>query len=394
MPLSLGSARLLKLLSLRMIFILTIIILSACSAAPGSELIASSSNLPVTPSQLSPTPSSSVSEHSGSSAGQTPQETVPPPPQTPVTLGQPARVGAFTVMVHGIQWVDWREQVPGDIAYQQTQRLLVDVSLRNDTQRVLVWPMDARFTVLNVDGAALNTEYSDIQTGLYEGAVGLLPAEMQTEQCAKRVSDLLLPVTYLKRLLPGEVARRWLSYRQTPGLEQDDLQLEIELSGLPGDEQRYQAQFLLHGASQSSPLPSRAATAQLVQEGRLGEFAIKDAQIGPIGEIKDGLHRTLMPCTLQRTVTVHVENMSAQTEPFTTGIRLVDADGRVYEPLPIDDRYSFEPRQTQTISLMFPALLGVRDHPVALLLGEPSLYTAVDQTTPPQRLLLQLAEHP
>lgn len=321
-------------------------------------------------------------------------EPVPSPPDTPVAFGQPVRVGAFTVIVHGIQQVDWRELEPEEpSSYRQVQRLLVDISLRNDTRRMIVWPTNATFTVVSPDGTALNAEYGDIQIGFAEGATGLLPSDLQTETCTERVADLLRPVTYLKRLLPGEVTRRWLSYQATPGFEQEEIQLEIALPGPQGDEQLYPAHFLLYGTPNLSPLPSQATTAQPVAEGRLGAFAIKNAQIGPVGEIQDSLRRSLMPCAFQRTVTVQVENTSPQTQAFTTAIWLVDADGRMYEPLPVDDRYSLEPRQTQTISFLFPALLGVQDDPFALLLGEASLDTKVRKTDPPQRLLIQLAEH-
>jgi hypothetical protein len=321
-------------------------------------------------------------------------EPVPSPPQTPVALGQPARVGAFTVMVHGIQQVDWHEVEPGEISsYRRVQRLLVDVSLRNDTKRMVVWPTNATFTIVGGDGTALNAEYGDIQTGFAEGAVGLLPAEVQTETCTPHVADLLRHATYFKRLLPGEVTRRWLSYQDTPGFEQNDLQLEVALPGPQGDDQSYRAHFLLHRATNPSPLPSQAITAQPLAEGRLGSFVIKNAQIGPIGEIQDEMQRSLMPCTFQRTVTAEVENTAPQTEILSPGIWLVDADGRIYEPLPIDDRYSLEPRRTMTVSFMFPALSGVRDRPVALLLGDASLDTKVRKSDPPQRLMLQLTEH-
>lgn len=320
-------------------------------------------------------------------------EPVPSPPQTPVALGQPARVGAFTVVVHGIQQIDWHELEPGEVSsYRRGQRLLVDISLRNDTKRMVVWPTNATFTVVSSDGTALNAEYGDIQSGFAEGAVGLLPTEVQTEACSLHVADLLRPVTYLKRLLPGEVSRRWLSYQPTPSFEQNDLQLEVGLPGPQGDEQSYRTQFLLHGTSNPSPLPSQARIAQPVVEGRLGTFVIKNAQIGSIQEIQNGMHRSLMPCTFQRTVTMQIENASPQTE-VTPSIWLVDADGRIYEPLPIDDRYSLEPRQVQTVSFTFPALLGARDRPVAVLFGDVSLDTKVRKTDPPQRLLLQLAEH-
>lgn len=321
-------------------------------------------------------------------------EPVPSPPQTPVALGQPARVGAFTVIVHGIQQVDWQEVEPGEISsYRRVQRLLVDVSLRNDTKRMVVWPANATFTIIDGNGTALNAEYGDIQTGFAEGAVSLLPPDVQTEACALHVADLLRPVTYLKRLLPGEVTRRWLNYQDTSGFEQNGLQLEVALPGPQGDDQSYRAHFLLHGTPNLSPLSSQAITAQQVAEGHLGSFVIKNAQIGPIGEIQDEMQRGLMPCTFQRTVTVEVENTAPQTEILPPSIWLVDAEGRIYEPLPIDDRYSLEPRQTQTVSFIFPALLGVRDRPVALLLGDASLDTKVRKSDPPQRLLLQLAEH-
>lgn len=319
-------------------------------------------------------------------------EPVPSPPQMPVVLGQPARVGAFTVLVHGIQWVDWRELVPGEsFSYQQTQRLLVDVSLRNDTQRMLAWPANATFTVLADDGAALNAEYGNIQTSSGEGAVGMLPSELQTEECSKRVMDLLYPVSYLKQLLPGEVTRRWLSYRQTPGFEQDNLQLEVALPGPYGDEQQYRAQFLLHGTPSPSPLPWQTATPQPVVEGQFGELVIKDAQIGLVEEIQDDIHRSLMPCTSQRTVTLQVQNTSAESQVLTSNIWLVDAEGRVYEPLPINDQYRLEPRQTQTISLAIPALLGVLNQPTAILFGESSTSMLL-VPTPSPRVLVQLAE--
>lgn len=319
-------------------------------------------------------------------------EPVPSPPQTPVTLGQPARVGAFTVLVHGIQWVDWRELVPGEsFSYQQTQRLLVDVSLRNDTQRMLAWPTNATFTVLAEDGTALNAEYGDIQTSSGEGAVGFLPTELQTEECSKRVMDLLYPVSYLKQLLPGEVTRRWLSYRQTPGFEQDNLQLEVALPGPYGDDQQYRARFLLHGTPGPSPLPWQTTMPQSVVEGQFGELVIKDAQIGLVEEIQDDSHRSLMPCTSQRTVTLQVQNTSAEIKVLTTNIWLIDAEGRVYEPLPINDQYRLEPRQTQMISLAFPALLGVVKQPTAILLSESSTSMLLSPTPSP-RVLVQLAE--
>lgn len=319
-------------------------------------------------------------------------EPVPSPPQTPVALGQPARVGAFTVLVHGVQWVDWRELVPGEsFSYQQTQRLLVDVSLRNDTQRLLAWPANATFTVLADDGTTLNAEYSDIQTSSGEGAVGFLPTELQTEECSKRVMDLLYPVSYLKQLLPGEVTRRWLSYRQTPGFEQDNLQFEVALPGPHGDDQQYRARFLLHGTPSPSPLPWQTTTPQPVVEGQFGELVIKDAQIGPVEEIQDDIHRNLMPCTSQRTVTFQAQNTSAESLMLTTNIWLVDAEGRVYEPLPINGQYRLEPRQTQTISLAFPALLGVLNQPTAILFGESSTSMLLSPTPSP-RVLVQLAE--
>lgn len=319
-------------------------------------------------------------------------ELVPSPPQTPVALGQPARVGAFTVLVHGIQWVDWRELVPGEsFSYQQTQRLLVDVSLRNDTQRMLAWPANATFTVLAEDGMALNAEYGDIQTSSGEGAVGLLPAELQTDECSKRVMDLLYPVSYLKQLLPGEVTRRWLSYRKTPGVERDNLQLEVDLPGPYGDEQQYRSRFLLHGTSSLSPLPWQTPTPQPVVEGQFGELVIKDAQIGPVEEIQDDIHRNLMPCTSQRTVAFQAQNTSAESLVLTTNIWLVDAEGRVYEPLPVNGQYRLEPRQTQTISLAFPALLGVLNQPAAILLGESST-SMLMSPAPSPRVLVQLME--
>lgn len=319
-------------------------------------------------------------------------ETVPSPPQTPIALGQSARVGAFTILVHGIQWVDWRELVPGEsFSYQQTQRLLVDVSLRNDTRRMMPWPTNATFTVLADDGTALNAEYGDIQTSSGEGAVGLLPAELQTDECTKHVMDLLYPVSHLKQLLPGEATRRWLSYRRTPGFEQDNLQLEVALPGPYGDEQQYHARFLLHGTPSPSPLPWQTTTPQPVVEGQFGELVIKDAQAGPVEEIQDDIHRSLMPCTSQRTVTLQVQNTSAESQILTTNIWLVDAAGRVYEPLPINDQYSLEPRQTQTISLAFPALLGVLKQPTAILFGESSTSMLLSPT-PSARVLIQLAE--
>lgn len=373
-------------------FLVSAIILSACSTFSVSEATTSSTTSLASTSQSLPIVSSAVSEHSNLSDGQIPQEIIPPPPQTPVVFGQPARVGAFTIVVHGTQWVDWRELVPGEIdAYRQTKRLLVDVSLRNEMGRVIPWPINATFTILSADGIPLNIEYNDIQMGFNEGAIGLLPPELQTDECTKRVSDILRPVSYLKRMLPGEATRRWLSFQQTPGFEQEDLQLEVVVPDTEFNGQSYTARFLLNGMPNPSSLAM--STAAPTPEGQLAALVIKDAQIGPAHEIQDDTQRSIMPCTMQRTVTFRVQNTSAQTEALTPSIWLMDAEGRLYEPLPINERYTIAPRQQQMVSLDFPSLLGVEKQPVAVLLGEPSLSTIALQSGQAQRTLVQLTEH-
>src|ERR1044071_8910931 len=99
-----------------------------------------------------------------------------------------------------------------------------------------------------------------------------------------------------------------VEHQDTPGFGQNDLQLEVALPGPQGDDQSYRAHFLLHGTPNSLPLSSQVITAQQVAENHLGSFVIKNAQIGPIGEIQDEMQRSLMPCTFQRTVTVEIEN--------------------------------------------------------------------------------------
>ncbi|HEY0603565.1 MAG TPA: hypothetical protein VGD58_11675 [Herpetosiphonaceae bacterium] len=258
-------------------------------------------------------------------------------------------------------------------------------------RRVAPWPLNATFTILSADGTALNAEYNDIQMGFNEGAVGLLPPELQTDACAKRISDILRPVSYLKRMLPGEAARRWLSYQQTPGFEQEDLQLEVVVPGSELHEQSYTARFLLNGTPNPSPLPM--TTTAPAAEGQLEALVIKNAQIAPVSEIQDDTQRSITPCTMQRTVTFQVENIGAQTEVLTPSIWVMDAEGRLYEPLPINERYSIAPRQQQIVSLDFPSLLGIEKQPIAVLLGEPSLSTLALQSGKAQRALVQLTEH-
>lgn len=359
------------------VFLITVL-LAGCggTSAPAGGVQAETASTGSDTTGQAPAPTAAAIPSTVPTAGPTP---LPTPPPELVSLGQTVQSGPVTLVVHGFQRVAWLDSI--DPAAPAAERVVVDLSVRNELPQALTWSVGRgiRMAILGADGTPVNAEPDESLAG----GIGLLTNQPTTEcRTLAAVRSSLEYVRNADTLAPGAVLRQFVTFRATPGLEASGLQLEVIITGptnaldVQAQAPSYRAMFQLDGTASAASLPWSGPNAQPTELATLNATSYSSARLGPVTAAKT-FSGSDEPCVQARTLTVEVENTSAQSvSPLPSGgAVLVDADGRRYTQLlvPGVDPTPLGPRERRTLTLAFPAVLGVSERPLALLLtGEPS----------------------
>ncbi|GAB4448492.1 MAG: hypothetical protein OHK0015_53280 [Chloroflexi bacterium OHK40] len=295
------------------------------------------------------------------SAGEAAPETI-----EDVRAGEVRTIGSYSLVLHQARELTFSASMLNAL---DGTYFAVELSVRNDGTTRLGGPEAWRYAVLSASGERLNEE-AIVSFGVAEEFADQLPGD-----CADSLyATALLPVTR-GPLLPGAVLRTWVLFQQTPGLDANELQLEVQVSEAePGfsfsqPEPIGSITFRLDGSTSMDPLPWQPTRADM--GATVGGVAFSEATIGATGEGIAG-----DPCTAERVVSVRAVNTGAATAVAIPngGILLLDNLGRIYTTTgtmstrSMSGEYGLPPREEKTIGFPFPASFGVRDGVVALIL--------------------------
>jgi hypothetical protein len=296
-------------------------------------------------------------------------------------LGEVVTLNAFRderyeIVVHGIERLE-----PEPSLGLETQYLLIDWSVRNASERPVQWLSGNGLpTILASDGTRLNAEPT------FDG-IPLRVADLGADQSACAVPRGGGPA-YLGNPLvtggwsmpPGAVYRSYTAFRQTPGLEREDLRFEVSFAidqtfGGP----RTSAIFDLASPPSPNRLEWSGDGTNPQSSAQVTNLTFSNAQSG---EVTPGGASNPSDfsnsCGFSRAITMTVRNDSATTQSISTGnFQLVDVDGRFYAPRE-STFVDVAPQSEAEISVVFPALVG-RGEPSAIYIGG---YLAPGETEP------------
>ncbi|MFQ3662519.1 MAG: hypothetical protein SNJ69_09010 [Chloroflexaceae bacterium] len=285
-----------------------------------------------------------------------------------VRAGEVRAIGSYSVVLHQARTLTFSG---GMLSQLEGPYFAAEVSVRNDGNKPMGGPEAWRYAVLSASDERLNEE-ALVSFGVAEEFSDQLPGD-----CADSIyANGLLPVTR-GTLLPGAAIRSWVLFKQTPGLEADELQLEVQVSeAQPGFSFSQPAPigsitFRLDGSTSMDPLPWQAPVSDTGAMATMGGVTFSEATISSPSEGIAG-----DPCTTERVVSVRAVNTGAATAAAIPpgGILLLDNLGRIYTTTgtmttrSMSGEYGLGPREEKVVGFPFPPSFGVRDGAVALIL--------------------------
>jgi hypothetical protein len=286
-----------------------------------------------------------------------------------IAVGQVVEVGPYSLVAHGAQ----RLTLPGNYSAPAGEVLGVEFSVRNDGTQRTGGPVSWRYAMLSASGERLNEE-GQIRADLAEEFKDQLP-----EGCSESFrASAMVPVATID-LPPGAALRTWVFFQITPGLEADDLQLEIQVNeanpgpGISFGERKQlgQVRFRFDGGRDDTALPWQPADGQAGPTHIIRDIQYSDPAIGDTSIAQEG-----DPCSAERAVSLRAANQQAKTAGvgFAQGtVFILDAAGRLYNPSStlinrsMSGEYALGPKEEKQISVPFPAAFGTRDTAVALV---------------------------
>lgn len=273
--------------------------------------------------------------------------------------------GRLDIVVHGVERLD-----PDAALGVEAPYLLVDWSVRNAGPRAVRWVgSNGIAAILGADGTRLNAEPA------FDG-VPLRAGDLGTDQQACAVLPGAGPA-HLDFLVssggwsmpPGAVYRGFTAFRETPGLERQDLLFELSFPTTQVmDGPRTSAVFNLASPPSLGGLDWTGDGASPPDSAEVGDLSFSNVRAG---EVTAGgaanMNDYSNSCGFSRTITMTLRNASATTQSLSTGLLLlVDTDGRLYAPRE-NSFVDIPPQSEAEVSVTFPALEG-RD-PAALYVG-------------------------
>ena len=341
---------------IRSVIVLSMVLsmLSGCGSAE-------SPSLPTSPSQSDTASKATIPGVATRAVQERAPLPTPTVPVGPVALGTETQVGRYTVMLHRAEKKEWINTGLFEDPTRE-QRLFLDISIRNDGPETArnIWQKENRFAIVSVDGTVLNSEWYDVEDGGNDAAIGLLPETLQGD-CGGDPARAARDVMLLSDLEQGMVARGWINFKLTPGLDMDGLVLRVQFRDTPA------GAFQLEGTPNPRPLTWTTTPNEPEPEITFGPVIISTVKAGPVAPAKKLLGWETCPIAT-RTVTVHVKNTDSRTTTFGNLPIAFDAEGHTYLATS-HQSIDLGPQEEADVTFTFLAIIGLEQAPVALMLN-------------------------